>query len=164
MKKYIVLIMLMAISLTGCGFHLQNETEIPARFKTMSYVSYDPYGKLSRYVKELLHDNHITLVNDDASGKYPTLNITNENIDRNTISIYQDGKAAEYQLVLTVHAQAVINGKQIYPINVRIFRTFFDNPSTPLSKTAEQNLIEDEMYRQAAKQIIGKLKSVDAKK
>lgn len=164
MKKYIAIIMLMAISLSGCGFHLQNKNDIPSRFKTMSYISYDPYGKLSRYVKEILHDNQVKLVTDDASGQYPTLSITSEHIDRNTISIYKDGKAAEYQLVLTVQAQAVTNGKQIYPINVRVFRTFFDNPSNPLAKTAEQNLVEDEMYKQAAKQVLRKLKSVDAVK
>ncbi|KFA59320.1 hypothetical protein A9G34_00475 [Gilliamella sp. Choc4-2] len=159
MKKYIALLMLITISLTGCGFHLQYDTEIPERFKTMSFTSNDPYGKLSRNIKEILRDNKVTLVNDNKS---PTLRVIRDDIERNTISIYQDGKAAEYQLVLIVQAQAVIAGKQTYPLNVRVFRTFFDNPSTALAKTAEQNLIEDEMYEQAAKQIIRKLKAVDA--
>lgn len=161
MKKYLTLLLVLAISLTGCGFHLQHNTEVPERFKTMSYISYDPYGRLSRDIKEILSDNHVKLANEDTSGKYPSLRITGDHLDSNTISIYQDGKAAEYQLVLTVSAQVVIAGQQIYPINVRVFRTFFDNPSKALAKTAEQNLIEDEMYEEAAKQIIGKLKSVD---
>lgn len=162
MKKYLALLMLLTISLTGCGFHLQHEPEVPPQFKTMSYISYDPYGRLSREIKELLSDNKVTLANADMSNKYPSLKIVSERLDRNTISIYQDGKAAEYQLVLTVGAQIVVAGQQVYPINVRIFRSFFDNPSAALAKTAEQNLIKDEMYKEAAKQIIRKLKSVDA--
>ncbi|MCX8726275.1 LPS assembly lipoprotein LptE [Gilliamella sp. B2838] len=162
MKKYIALFMLIAVSLTGCGFHLQNETEIPARFKTMAYISYDPYGQLSRNIKELLKDNKVTLANNDVSHNYPSLNIIRESIDRSTISIYQDGKAAEYQLVLNVDAQVIVASEKVYPISVRIFRTFFDNPTAALAKTTEQDLIEDEMYKQAAKQIIRKLKSVDA--
>lgn len=164
MKKYLTLLLLLTISLTGCGFHLQHETEVPTQFKTMSYMSYDPYGRLSRNIKELLSDNKVTLINNDTSTKYPTLKIIKESLNRNTISIYQDGKAAEYQLVLSVQAQMITEDQQIYPINVRIFRTFFDNPSAALAKTVEQNLIEDEMYKQAAKQIIGKLKSVNTVK
>ncbi|MCX8641070.1 MULTISPECIES: LPS assembly lipoprotein LptE [unclassified Gilliamella] len=162
MKKYIALFILMAVSLTGCGFHLQNETEIPARFKTMTYISYDPYGQLSREIKELLHNNKIKLIDSGNLQKIPTLKIVNDSLDRNTISIYQDGKAAEYQLVLKIEAQVVIDNVKVYPIKVRIFRTFFDNPTAALAKTTEQDLIEDEMYKQAAKQIIRKLKSVDA--
>lgn len=161
MKKYLALLMLVAISLTGCGFHLQYETEVPDRFKTLSYVSGDPYGRLSRDIKELLRDNKVNLVNINDSANYPSLRIVGDSLSKTTISIYQDGKAAEYQLALTIQAQVVIAGEQIYPINVRVFRTFFDNPAAALAKTVEQNLIEDEMYKQAAKQIIRKLKSVD---
>ncbi|SCC22148.1 LPS assembly lipoprotein LptE [Gilliamella intestini] len=161
MKKYLALLMLLAISLTGCGFHLQHEAEVPARFKTISYISYDPYGRLSREIKEILHDNRVTLTN-NATEQVPSLRMLSENLSRNTISIYQDGKAAEYQLVLTVEAQVVIAGQQTYPINVRVFRTFFDNPSDALAKTVEQDIIENEMFKQAAKQVIRKLKSIDA--
>lgn len=161
MKKYLALLMFLAISLTGCGFHLQYETEVPARFKTLSYVSGDPYGRLSRNIKELLRDNKVTLANINDAANYPSLRIVGDSLSKSTISIYQDGKAAEYQLVLTIQAQVVIAGEQIHPINVRVFRTFFDNPAAALAKTVEQNLIEDEMYKQAAKQIIRKLKSVD---
>lgn len=166
MKKYFTLIRLLIISilslvLMGCGFHLQYETDVPSQFKTMSYISYDPYGQLSRDIKEILHDNKVTLIDNDTTGQYPSLRIIRNALDRNTISIYQDGKAAEYQLVLSIEAQVVIAGKDAYPINVRIFRTFFDNPATALAKTTEQSLIEKEMYKQAAKQIIGKLKSIN---
>ncbi|MDF7667297.1 LPS assembly lipoprotein LptE [Orbaceae bacterium ESL0727] len=162
MKAYLTYIVLLAIStlLIGCGFHLQYDTEVPPQFKTMSYISYDPYGQLSRNIKEILSDNKVNLLNNDTSGKYPSLRLVKSKLTRDTISIYQDGKAAEYQLVLTVEAQVVIAGKDIYPINVRIFRTFFDNPATALAKTTEQSLIEQEMYKQAAKQLIGKLKTI----
>ncbi|OCG22120.1 MULTISPECIES: LPS assembly lipoprotein LptE [unclassified Gilliamella] len=162
MKKYLALIMLLTISsLTGCGFHLQHDTEVPERFKTMSYISYDPYGRLSRNIKELLHDNKVTLTDNNTAGPVPTLRMLSENLSHNTISIYQDGKAAEYQLVLTVEAQVVIADQHTYPISVRVFRTFFDNPSEALAKTVEQDLIENEMFKQAARQVIRKLKSID---
>ena len=60
MKKYLALLMLLTISLTGCGFHLQHEPEVPPQFKTMSYISYDPYGRLSLAIKDLISDNKVT--------------------------------------------------------------------------------------------------------
>ena len=63
MKKYLASLMLLTISLTGCGFHLQHDTEVPTRFKKMSYIIFYPYGLLSRDIKELLRDNHVTLTN-----------------------------------------------------------------------------------------------------
>lgn len=162
MKKLLSIICLMSLFLSGCGFHLQNETEIPPQFKTMTFYSNDPYGQLSRDIRDVLRENKVTLENGDSQSKYPALKITDSKISKTTISIYPDGKSAEYQLILAVDAQVTIAGDDIYPLTVKVFRTFFDNPATALAKSTEQNLIEKEMYQQAAQQLIGKLKTINA--
>lgn len=161
MKKLFSLVTLTTILLTGCGFHLQHETEIPKQFETMTFYSENPYSELSRTVKDLLNKNKVLLVQEDSAHQYPSLRIINSNIGKETISIYQNGKSAEYQLILTVNAQVIMAGRDIYPITTKVFRTFFDNPATALAKTTEQKLIEREMYTQAAKQLISKLKSIN---
>ncbi|XKM14096.1 LPS assembly lipoprotein LptE [Orbaceae bacterium ac157xtp] len=159
MKKWLIVLSL--ITLSGCGFHLQNETQIPAQFQTMIFTSYDPFGELSREIKNLLMDNKVKLTVQNDKNPYPVLQVLTSNLNKNTISVYQDGKAAEYQLILTVNAQITLAGKDIYPLTVKVFRTFFDNPSTALAKSTEQSLIEKEMHNQAAKQLIAKLKTID---
>lgn len=161
MKKLFSLVTLTMILLTGCGFHLQHETEIPKQFETMTFYSENPNSELSRTVKDLLNKNKVLLVQEDSAHQYPSLRIINSNIGKETISIYQNGKSAEYQLILTVNAQVIMAGRDIYPITTKVFRTFFDNPATALAKTTEQKLIEREMYTQAAKQLISKLKSIN---
>lgn len=161
MKKLFSLVTLTMILLTGCGFHLQHETEIPKQFETMTFYSENPYSELSRTVKDLLNKNKVLLVQEDSAHQYPSLRIINSNIGKETISIYQNGKSAEYQLILTVNAQVIMAGRDIYPITTKVFRTFFNNPATALAKTTEQKLIEREMYTQAAKQLISKLKSIN---
>lgn len=160
-KQYKWLLLLGAITLSGCGFHLQHTAEIPAQFKTLSVESGDPYGELTREVRSVLIANNVKIIDNSMDTKTPSLRLMSNELTRNTISIYQDGKAAEYQLILTVDAQVVIAGQDIYPITVKIFRTFFDNPATALAKDTEQTLIKKEMYQQAALQIVRKLKSVD---
>lgn len=66
MKKYLALVMLLTISLTGYGAHLQHEAEVPAQFKTPFYINSDPYGRLTRDIKALQHDNSVILPNLNA--------------------------------------------------------------------------------------------------
>ncbi|WP_392560615.1 LPS assembly lipoprotein LptE [Orbus mooreae] len=160
MKKLLSLCLFFSVVLSGCGFHLQNNTEIPKQFQTMTFYSHDPYGQLSREIKNVLRENNVKLLNSDEKRDFPSLQILNHSITKDTISIYPDGKSAEYQLILIVNAQVIIAGDDIYPLTVKVFRTFFDNPASALAKSTEQNLIEQEMYNQAAKQLIGKLKSI----
>lgn len=161
MKKLLSLCVFITVLLSGCGFHLQNSTEIPKQFQTMTFYSHDPYGQLSREIKSVLRENNVKLLNSDEQHNYPSLQIIDNNITKDTISIYPDGKSAEYQLILIVNAQVIVAGDDIYPLTVKVFRTFFDNPESALAKSTEQNLIEQEMYNQAAKQLIGKLKSIN---
>ena len=160
-KKYQWLCLTAVLALSGCGFHLSSTAEIPEQFKTLTFYSADPYGQLAREVKTALRDNGVTITEDHLNQNIPSLRLTGDNMSKNTISIYQDGKAAEYQLILTVDAEIVIAGDDIHPITVKIFKTFFDNPAAALAKDTEQGMITREMYQQAAEQLVRKLKSVD---
>ena len=74
MKKYLALLMLLTISLTSYGSQLQNETEVPAQFNTLFYVSSEPDDRLSRDIKEPQRDNGVILTNlntEQYQGKHP---------------------------------------------------------------------------------------------
>lgn len=159
-NKQLWLMIVFGFLLNGCGFHLQTKTEVPKEFRVMTFYSPDPHDFLAREVKNALIDNQIKLIQEEHDKSVPALRMMNYELNKDTVSIYQDGKAAEYRLILTVNAEVVVANQGIYPISVKIFRSFFDNPSAALAKDTEQTLITQEMYKQVADQLIRKLKTV----
>jgi LPS-assembly lipoprotein len=180
----------LAVLTAGCGFHLRGNTSVPTEFQKITFDTSDPYGPLSRSIREQLRLSGITIVDPkaddsskdpvstnstsivdnsaaaakpaDGSDKLPSLRIVGSSESKETVSIFKDGKTAEYQMVLNVSAQVLVRGHDLYPLTVRVYRSFFDNPLTALAKDSEQEMIRQEMRDQAAQQLVRKLLSVHA--
>ncbi|AJC65607.1 MULTISPECIES: LPS assembly lipoprotein LptE [Dickeya] len=151
---------LVVLMTAGCGFHLRGTTQIPAQLHNLILDSGDPYGPTTRAIREQLRLSNIQVTEDTNRKDIPSLRYMGETLSRNTVSIFQDGKTAEYQFVMVLEAQVLIPGDDIYPLNVTVFRSFFDNPLAALAKEAEQDIILREMRQQAAQRLVRKLLTV----
>ncbi|GAB1438720.1 LPS assembly lipoprotein LptE [Providencia sp.] len=157
MRYLITLFLSLAVLVTaGCGFRLQGTTQIPEELKTLQLSSSDPYSYQTRALREQLRLNNVKIL-ETGNASIPILKVVSSNENTETVSIYQDGKAAEKQLTLTLNVQVLMPDGAIYPLQTRVERTFFDNPLEALAKDAEKEIVMQEMQEQAARNLVRKL-------
>ncbi|MGL9733891.1 MAG: LPS assembly lipoprotein LptE [Symbiopectobacterium sp.] len=160
-RLFMLLLGLAMLVTTSCGFRLRGTTQFPSELKVLTLISNDPFGPLTRDIRDQLCASDIRIEEDAARQDIVSLRILSSTEARDTVSIFQDGTTAEYKLVLTVQAQVLLPGEDIYPLSVTVFRTFFDNPFAALAKDAEQDIIRKEMRRQAVEQLVRKLVTIN---
>ncbi len=151
----IVLISLLSMLLSACGFHLRGDYNVPEQLNTLPVTSYDQYSKLTRMMKNQLRMNEIVLVS--PAENIPNLKLVNETESSRTLSVYQNTRAAELSITLTVNYTVTIPGIGTKSLKTSVTRSYLDNPLTALAKSVEKEMILDEMRQVTTSQIIRQL-------
>ncbi|RTZ15329.1 luciferase [Vibrio aquaticus] len=153
-------VVLMASLLSACGFHLRGDYSIPDELETMSLTSYDQYSTFTRMMKGQLRQSEINVVAPAAN--VPNLHLVSEGVGERTLSLYQNTRAAEKELTFRTSYRVTIPELGSKTFSTSVTRSYLDNPLTALAKSVERDMIEDEMRKLAASQIIRQMARLKA--
>ncbi len=156
---HIITLLILTLAITACGWRLRGTLTLPEGLESIQIVDNANSSFLSKQLTQLLVANGVALV--DAN---PDMFIVliEEREDKRIIAVGSNTLASEYEL--SSEARYFINdaeGKMLTPEStVSVVRSYEFNENDVVSKAEEERIIQQEMRRELAQQIIRRLRFV----
>lgn len=126
----------------------------------MSLTSYDKYSTFTRMMKAQLRMSEIEIV--PPAENIANLHLISEGVGERTLSLYQNTRAAEKELTFRASYRVTVPDLGTKTFSTSVTRSYLDNPLSALAKSVERDMIEDEMRKLAATQIIRQMARLKA--
>lgn len=154
-----VLILLFALSLTGCGFQLRGNAALP--FKSVFIEGgQDIVVDLERAIRPTA-----TKVTTRAQDAQVVLHILGESREKRILSLDSAGRVSEFTLLYRVNFK--VSDKQgrelLGPQQIELRRDITYNDSQTLAKESEEGLLYRDMQTDAVQQIIRRMSVIHLK-
>lgn len=164
----ILLVLLLALGLTGCGFHLRNKLLLPADTSAVQVVSTAPYSELAKLLRRSLRASGAVIAGDEAGTDGAStetaarLHVLSERWGDLPISIDAQGRAQEYSLRYAVIFRFTrADGSELVPQQViELARDYVSPPTDATGTTTEREILADELRREMSASIIRRIDSV----
>jgi len=162
MKPHYTLLLLLLL-VSSCGFHLRGSGPAIQSDITSVILTESAATAVSNELRTQLQMAGTQISAGNTAKAEYALHVSDQSIQRSILSINPaTGKVDEYQLTFTV-TMAITDPDQNEVLAnqiIRLVRDFAFNEDAVLGSVSEQRVLEEEMTRQAATQIIRRLNAV----
>ncbi len=145
--------------LSACGFTLRGSAELPLALQSLQVQSADPNSAFVRELRRVLRNNKVVL---DAGGVTDyRLQVGSEQFFERALSVNSQARAGEYELSMSVQFQ--LNNSEtilIEPEIITLEKVYLADPENAVAKTDEAKIIQQEMRRELALQILRRLQAL----
>jgi len=148
-------LVLVCFLLSSCGFHLKKASSLPDDLKQLTLVGDDQKSALFSYLQTELAMSDVTLV--PASKQSAQLYLFKEQLERQTLSLFQNGQVAEYELAYSVSYVVKRPKQKAIEKRFELYRNYQDDPDKALAKAKELELLISEIRQQASRRIVREL-------
>jgi len=150
------ILLLTALLLSACGFHLREQTEMP-----FNSLYLDTFNSKTPFVTELrrsLEARKVRLA-PTAEQADVVLKIVFENSDKQILTLSGSGRVTEFRLIYVVSLRAYDHKQQDWiPAEVMALRRDYSYDDTEvLAKDAEESLLYQSMHLEMVQQIMRRL-------
>lgn len=137
-------------TLSGCGFQLRGDYQLPQSLDTISLHSNVSKELKSQMEQRLVHSG-ITVSKSDSDYQ---LALRSDQLERRTLSLFESGQVAEYELLYQVNYQLLKNNQVLLEKTAEVARDYQDDPNFALAKTREREMLVNEMRAEASRIIL----------
>jgi len=159
-SQNLIFISVFILVLSSCGYKLAGSGDFSSSLENTSVQAAVSSRELVRNIEKHLKSNEINIVEmNEASA---IINILNEQTDRIVLSLDNDGKVREFELILNV-TYDVKRADDTYMLNeqeISLNRDFVFNKTNLLGSDEEQQEVFSEMRDDAAKVIVFRLQQI----
>ncbi len=157
-KHFITMLFIVGL-IQGCGFKLRGDYLLSPQLQNIYLSSADKHGELTRLVKQQLLLNKVNVIK-SFDQDIPELRILKDTLNRRTLSVFENGQVAEYELIYSVQYQLFFENQEKSTYEIELNRDYQDDPNLALAKSRELTLMLSEMRHQAANKILQNLASI----
>ena len=150
-------LVLFALLLSACGFHLQSSSELPPEMQRTRLEVTGPYSEFARRLEVHVEQSGAQVVTDadDAA----VLEVPQNRVRREIQSIGDNARVREYMLRHTVQFRLLdSNGKELIPLQtLEQSRVYSFDQQDILSKEREDEFLRDDLSDTLARMVVRRL-------
>lgn len=146
------------LALAGCGFHLRGAVDFPEAIRTVQVMA---PSELRNDILTLLESGGIG-VSASAADADARITVTSERFSRRVLSVDPTtGKEREFELAYTLAFRVTGPGGRtvIEDGSVNLLRDYVFDPEAVIGTGREEELLRDEMRRDAARQLMRRVEA-----
>jgi len=146
------------ILLSGCGFQLRGDIEIPTEWLAMHLQSPSPNGELASGVRSALSNNGVEWLG--ATEANITLQLGSEKFEQRNLTIGANARATEFELKLSASMRVLDDqGQELAPqTEVTVTKIMTHDPENVTGKVEESNLLRREMRTELIQQVLRRIR------
>tara|TARA_B100000941_G_scaffold90768_1_gene62872 strand:+ start:168 stop:656 length:489 start_codon:yes stop_codon:yes gene_type:complete len=147
--------LIIAMLLSGCGYQLRGNIDLPSDLKQVSVVS-QKYSDLVRNISQRFSNSDIKVVNKSDRNLY-RVKIVSEVFNRRQLSINISGRVNEYELIYNVTYQISGPDEKSKEETLSLYRDYSFDENNIMGNADREAQIKKEMTSNAASLIFTKL-------
>jgi LPS-assembly lipoprotein len=161
MNKWLILLMVLLLS--ACGYHLRGSYDVPQELKRI-YLQ-GGSAKLREQFKKTLEGSSGQLVH-AADAKAITIKMVEGELKQRGVSLSAGGRSNEFELSYHVDYEVLDFANKVLiarePLDIK--REYFNDQQDIIAKDNEEGVIRNEMYQQAVRGMLNRIRAVLEKK
>jgi LPS-assembly lipoprotein len=158
--KRLWLIGVLAVSLAGCGFHLEGRTPLPESMKRAFVQATDMQTDFAQSLRKALLTSGSRPPSDKKTAS-SIVNIIKDDVVRRTLSVSAQNKPNEYEITYTVRFSVTAGDQELLaPQDISATRSYSFDETRLLAKEHEEAILRQAMAHDLADRVIRQLSSL----